>query len=299
MNNSRLQAPLVLVHGIFGFDQLTLGRVRVADYFRLIPDALREAGQVVPRPPQLNPAGSIAQRASDLKRYLEDENNADVFGKPVHLVAHSMGGLDCRYMISKLGMAGRVLSLTTIGTPHHGSPVADLVLAAADPILSQKSPSQTEDRPSGGHFAQDLIRKVQKAFVERLGVNLRGIRDLTIDACTRFNTDVPDCPTVRYFSLAGQFEPPRILDKPISVLGLFHDFIRDREGNNDGLVSVKSATFGQCRESWKYLGTWEGNHFRLINWGANMMPSPLELADAAIVEKYKELAARIDQLATN
>jgi triacylglycerol lipase len=272
MNNPRSPAPIVLVHGIFGFDQLTLGRVRVADYFRAIPDALREAGWVVPKPPQLNPAGSIAQRALDLRWYLENEKNAEVYGKPVHLVAHSMGGLDCRYMISKLGMASRVLSLTTIGTPHHGSPIADLVVAATDPVLNR--------------------------FVEHLGINIQGIRDLTTDACTRFNAEVLDSPNVRYFSVAGQFSPPRILDKPISILGLSHDIIRDREGANDGLVSVKSATFGQRRENWTFLGTWEGNHFRLINWGANMIPSPLELADDAIVEKYKGLAVRIDELGT-
>jgi hypothetical protein len=96
--------------------------------------------------------------------------------------------------------------------------------------------------------------------------------------------------------LAGQFEPPRILDKPISILGLFHDIIRDREGENDGLVSVKSATFGQRPENWTFFGTWEANHFRLINWGANMIPSPVELADEVIVDKYKELVDRIDEL---
>src|SRR5438874_2494875 len=44
----------------------------------------------------------------------------------VNLVAPSMGGLDCRDMISSLGMADKVASLTTVGTPHHGSPVADI-----------------------------------------------------------------------------------------------------------------------------------------------------------------------------
>jgi triacylglycerol lipase len=270
MSDPRSHAPVVLVHGIFGFDQLTLGPVGAADYFRLIPGALRAAGRVVPKPPKLNAAGSIAERAQDLKRYLEDETNADVFGRPVHLVAHSMGGLDARYMISKLGTANRVLSLTTIGTPHHGSPIADLVLAAADPALN--------------------------LIAESLGMNIRGIRDLTTDACRRFNVEVPDSPEVRYFSVAGRFKPPRILGKPLGILGLSHDIIQDKEGDNDGLVSVKSATFGQSREIWSFLGTWEGNHFRLINWGTNMIPSPSELAEEIIVRKYEELAARIERI---
>ena len=37
-------APIVLVHGILGFNQLTLGGARLAEYFRLIPEALRNDG---------------------------------------------------------------------------------------------------------------------------------------------------------------------------------------------------------------------------------------------------------------
>src|SRR5205814_1408651 len=44
---------------------------------------------------------------------------------PVHVIGHSMGGLDARFMVAKLGMETRVLSLTTVGTPHRGSPFAD------------------------------------------------------------------------------------------------------------------------------------------------------------------------------
>ena len=256
------QAPVVLVHGIFGFDQLTLGGLRIADYFRLIPSALRAQGNVVPEPPQLNPAGSISERAEDLKNYLQ--NNTEIAGKKIHLIAHSMGGLDARYLISKLGMADRVLSLTTIGTPHHGSPIADLVIAHTNPILNR--------------------------FVEHLGVDINGVSDLTIDACERFNNEVLDSPNIPYFSVAGQFEPPRILGEPFGLLGLTHDIVRGKEGGNDGLVSVESARFGQDSNNWTFLGTWEANHFRLVNWGMNIVPTPSELGDDTIVDNYKALA---------
>ena len=125
--------PMVLVHGMFGFGQLRLAGVTVVDYFRGIPHALRTAGYSVPQPPSLNTAGSIVDRATDLKRYLESEPG--VSAQQVHLIAHSLGGLDARYMISRLGMAQRVLSLTTIGTPHLGSPIADAVVNAGFPDL--------------------------------------------------------------------------------------------------------------------------------------------------------------------
>ena len=45
-----------------------------------------------------------------------------------HIIAHSMGGLDARHAIAHVpGLAGRVATLVTIGTPHRGSPVADAI----------------------------------------------------------------------------------------------------------------------------------------------------------------------------
>ena len=52
--------------------------------------------------------------------------------EPVNLIAHSMGGLDARYLISRLGMADQVRSLTTISTPHRGSFMADWFRANFD-----------------------------------------------------------------------------------------------------------------------------------------------------------------------
>jgi triacylglycerol esterase/lipase EstA (alpha/beta hydrolase family) len=45
----------------------------------------------------------------------------------VHLIAHSMGGLDCRYLITHLKQqrSFKVLTLTTLSTPHRGSPFMD------------------------------------------------------------------------------------------------------------------------------------------------------------------------------
>lgn len=180
------RAPIVLVHGVLGFSQLTVGGHKIADYFRLIPDALRSAGHLVPAPPRMNPTGSIAERAQDLKNYLQNQN--DTRDQKVHLVAHSMGGLDSRYMISKLGMADRVLSLTTISTPHHGSPLADIVIARTNPALTK--------------------------FMEHLGINTKAAFDLTTGASRGFNDNVPDSPGISYFSIAGKFEPARIFGKP-------------------------------------------------------------------------------------
>jgi triacylglycerol lipase len=262
-------APIILVHGIFGFNQLTFGGLKVADYFRSVAEALRRDGHVVPEPPQLNPGGSVAERAQDLKKYLQDPNRGDVFDKRVNIIAHSMGGLDSRFMISKLEMANRVHSLTTIGTPHHGSPIADLIVNDVDAALSE--------------------------FMEHLGVDVQGLLDLTTDACRRFNEQVADANGIHYFSIAGQYTPSRTAGIAHGLLGPTHDIIAKTEFNNDGLVSITSATMG--RPAWTALDAWEANHFRLVNWGANIFPSLLELGDTSIIEKYRNLAQRIAAIA--
>src|SRR5947199_10191516 len=109
----KLRSPIVLVHGLFGFDQLKLFGWPVCNYFAGIPKLFREAGNHV-LTPSLSPCGSVEERASQLKAFLDREMPRE----PVHLIGHSLGGLDSRYMISCLGMADRVLSLTTLGTPH-------------------------------------------------------------------------------------------------------------------------------------------------------------------------------------
>lgn len=261
-------APIVLVHGILGFSQLTVGGLKTADYFRHIPEALRRDGHLVPTPPRLNPAGSIIERAEDLKNYLQHQN--ETLDRKVHIVAHSMGGLDARYMIAKLGMADRILSLTTIVTPHHGSPIADLVQQHTNPAVNQ--------------------------FVEHLGIDIKGAVDLTTGACRQFNLDVGDSQGVAYFSIAGQFEPPRLFEKPHGLLGLTHDLIREREQSNDGLVSVASATFAERSASWTSLGVWNANHFRIVNWGTDILLTPSELIDNTILEGYRSLATRVKQL---
>jgi len=255
--------PIVLVHGILGFNQLTLGGLKIGDYFREIPAALRKDGHYVPDPPCLHPTGSVAERAQDLKNYLE--SHAEFDGRKVHLVAHSMGGLDSRFMIARLGMADRVLSLTTLGTPHHGSPIADIVVKGTNPALNK--------------------------FLERLGIDTEGVLDLTTGACRQFNNEIADAPAVRYFCLGGQFEPHKVLGVPQGPLGLSHEIVQHLEGMNDGVVSVASAVMQ--RPGWTALDAWSANHFRLINWGESIVPTPLELADNAILERYRSLVQQI------
>ena len=266
MTTPRSNSPIVLVHGIFGFSRLGIAGVSV-EYFRRIPAALRAAGRIVPDPPSLRTAGSIVERAEDLKTYMETAPG--VAGQRVHLIAHSLEGLDARWMISKLNMAERVLSLTTIGTPHQGTPIADLVgtLPGLDAVM------------------------------EHAGIDIKGLADLTTSASVSFNRTVLDVPNVHYFAVAGKFAPPRFLGHPLGILGPSHDVVRDKDGANDGLVSTRSALFRERGEGWTVLGQWPENHFRLINWGTNILPTASEALDDSVVDRYKAVAFKVGEVA--
>lgn len=223
MNTPQLRSPILLIHGFMGYDEVRWGPWRLAQYFGGIPEFLRGLGNRV-LVPRLSPMAGIAARAQQLKVFLDRHFPEE----PVHLIAHSMGGLDSRFLISRLGMASRVLSLTTIGTPHRGSLVADWSLRRLIPLLFP--------------------------FMNWLNLPHQGILDLTTARCRVFNEQVPDAPGVKYFSVAGRFQGrwlqpewhlPRMIIRP--------------EGPNDGLVSVASASYGSGPE------IWEGDHLNLVN----------------------------------
>ena len=110
--------PMVLCHGIGGSKPLL-------PYFHSIAEDLEEAGCKAFRW-RVERYSSIETRAKSLKKKVDWylSNNPEVM--KLNLIAHSMGGLDCRYYISSLGGHKYVSSLTTIGTPHRGTSWADL-----------------------------------------------------------------------------------------------------------------------------------------------------------------------------
>ena len=66
---------------------------------------------------------SIQWQALYLQQAIEVLQKEQGLGAPFDIMAHSMGGLVSRYYIQK--NPGKVAALVTLGTPHHGSPLAD------------------------------------------------------------------------------------------------------------------------------------------------------------------------------
>lgn len=112
--------PIVLVHGLAMKDTFFMkswGR---------IDRMLRIQGYTVYKS-DVDGFGTVAGNAAQLKGEIEAILRETGAGK-VNLIAHSKGGLDAKYMIRNLDMADKVASLTTLCTPHQGTPIASFIL---------------------------------------------------------------------------------------------------------------------------------------------------------------------------
>ena len=167
-----------------------------------------------------------------------------------HIVAKSMGGLSTRLMLHQHSMADRVMSVTTISTPHRGSEVADFYAEGGKCTL-----------------ASEVILPVAEKMGEILGIGDDGLKqageDLRPKNMKKFNDKVKDDPKIPVFSFSYQIDckdqlcdlgpMPFYPTNPLSAC--WHNVIlRSGGGENDGLVSIKSAEWGTP------LGPYEGEH---------------------------------------
>lgn len=234
--------PVVLVHGLFGFDQIGVPGVKV-HYFRGIVDHLATLGCHA-HAVRLPRAAAVPERAKMLV-----DKIAELPHDRVDIIAHSLGGLDARYALAHLGLDRRVRSLVTIGTPHRGTPLADL---ATDGPLA-------------------LARKT----IAALGVPLDAVDWLSTSALERFNREVIDAPGVRYASVVGGIREP---STPVSLaIAPAHAYLRRIAGPNDGLVPMTSQYWGET------LAEIEADHFEQIGWRMPMRGSFDALAMYAFV----------------
>lgn len=131
---------LVLVPGFFGF--VNFGKLVYFAHVRefLAHEFERRGVDITIHSARTHPVASLRERAADLRDFI-----AGLPPGRVHVVGHSSGGLDARLMMSPgvdLGAgdveahAARVCGVTTICTPHRGSPLSDhLVGMIGAPLL--------------------------------------------------------------------------------------------------------------------------------------------------------------------
>ncbi|MCK4821209.1 triacylglycerol lipase [bacterium] len=213
--------PIILVHGL-GFRDNSL----LLKYWGDIPDALRRHGAEVHHGGQ-NAFSSHKNNAQQLKRKITVILHK-TGSKKVNIIAHSKGGIESRYMITKLGMAHRVASLTTIATPHRGSSMAKIILTG---ISKRKI----------------LVKKIGDLYARLMGDidpdSMQAGRELTREYMKRFNREVPDMPGVYYQSYGCVIDS----SYPSPIWRLMYSSLSSVEGANDGLVSIESCRWGRFK----------------------------------------------------
>ena len=193
--------------------------------------------------PNVAPYNSVRTRADMWKDCIEhilEETGAD----QLSLIAHSMGGLDARYLISKLGLHERVRALVTVSTPHRGTSMANVILNQPDLVRDWMA---NVANYIGTHALKDSTSDL-----------LQAVSELTPEYVQQtFNPEVPDHPSVRYWSYAGR--AGKGTDVPLDpFFYVLNRIVYKREGVNDGYVSVESAKWGA------FLGTIDADHARQI-----------------------------------
>jgi triacylglycerol lipase len=219
--------PVVLVHGFFGFDRTGLPGLRV-HYFRGIVKHLESLGCHA-HAVRLPRTAAVPDRAKALVEKIEALGH-----DKVDIIAHSLGGLDARYALAKLGLASKVRSLVTIGTPHHGTPLANW----------------------GSSGPLGVARKA----IRLIGIPLHAVDWLTPAALEKFNADVPNVPGVRYACVVGGLKQT----SPALPIVAIHAYLRRVAGPNDGVVPNSSQYWGET------LAEIEADHFEQVGWRLTM-----------------------------
>ncbi len=228
--------PIVLVHGLFGFDQI-LGN----PYFFQIPSALQRDGARV-FTVQVAAANSNEVRGEQLLQQVR-QVLAITGAAKVNLIGHSQGGPTARYVLGV--RPDLVASVTTIGSPHKGTPVADVAAGLPGPLSAVATQiaqglAQIIDLLSGGGLDQNITAS---------------LNSLTTSGSTRFNQRFPaGLPTsacgngpasangILFYSWSGVGQLTNILDIGDVALGLTGLAFLGQE--NDGLVGRCSSHFG-------------------------------------------------------
>ena len=236
---------IALAHGVLGFGN-PAGVPIFVDYFNGVAAHLRRAGHTVIAP-QVNPVGTVVQRGEQLAAAILARVPGD---QRIHVIAHSMGGLDARHAITHVAdVAERVATLVTIGTPHRGSPVADAIAGRADPLLE--------------HIPRFIVDQLQR--------NAGALDELTTVIARRFDDATPDMEGVRYIEVAGDASlggQELLLFRLSAAIGRLTGEI------NDGVVTKWSAH----RDGNEHLADWPVDHAGEIGWSlANPVPLDVEL----------------------
>jgi triacylglycerol esterase/lipase EstA (alpha/beta hydrolase family) len=209
--------PVLLVHGIAFRDDM------VVSSWGGVPDYLRCGGATVYLAD--TEAWASCSRNGEIIRDKIASIISETKADKVNIIAHSKGGIDARYAISAFNLNDQVASLTTVGSPHRGTCIADIVV---------------NNLPESAEIVYDAVDSLGKLMGDKHPESSQAVRELTRAAMQEFNQKYPDSPKVYYQSYAVEMTNP-LNDLLFSATYLI---LKKQEGANDGMVSKASCQWG-------------------------------------------------------
>jgi triacylglycerol lipase len=265
--------PIVLAHGLLGFDSI-LG---VYDYWYGMPSDLRSDGAKV-YVASYSASNFSEVRGEQLIRDL-DRLRATYGHAKFNLIGHSHGGPTIRYVAAV--RPDLVASVTSIGSPHRGSKVADALSTSFPPGSTMRN------------LVAGLVNALSTFIAVMSGNNdpqdaLGALTSLSSAGAASFNARFPQgMPTtscgqgpasangIRYYSWGGTSVLTHLLDASDPMLGASSLFFGSEP--NDGLVGRCSSHLGVVLRDdygWNHLD--EVNQiFGLTSWFASNPKSVL------------------------
>ena len=216
----RTKYPIILVHGVFFRDS------RLFNYWGRVPHTLELHGATIhygKHQSALTVKESARELAARIKLIVERSGC-----EKVNIIAHSKGGLDCRYAISEFGSAPYVASLTTVNTPHRGCLFAEKLLYAIPEKIKLK--------------VADAYNVTLRALGDETPDFLAAVRDLMAEECRKRNELLTFPEGIYAQSVGSVLGHPRKGQFP---LNLSYRYVKNFDGENDGLVGEASFAWGE------------------------------------------------------
>lgn len=249
--NATTQFPILLVHGLFGFD-----RIGGFELFHGIKQALRSAGAQV-FIPHLSASHCNEARGEQLLAQIDRVLSGTGAGR-VNLIGHCQGALAARYVAAVA--PDKVASVTSVSGPNHGSELADFLHRALTP---GRLPGRVASK----------VATLYADFITLLGgqahlpaAAVATLASLTTEGVGAFNDKYPQglprnwgengplrVNGVRYYSWSGTLPAmPQGLDatNPLQVFcRAFSQYFITEAGQNDGMVGRFSSHLGKVIRS--------------------------------------------------
>ena len=210
--------PILLVHG------MVLKDFKLYRAFRKIKDVLID-NKVKVFVSNIDGIGTIKNNAKQLKQEILRILDKEKVEK-INIIAHSKGGLDSRYMISRLEMEDKVASLTTLSTPHHGSKLSRRLMKLPNWI-----------KKIIAFFVNTFYKICKDSNPDIIGVG----KDLSDDNMIKFNEEILNSNKVFYQSYSSSLKSNKmfILKIPSAVM------YKIENDDSDGIVSINSSIWGE------------------------------------------------------